>query len=403
MSRLVLALAVVLAAAGPLLATKPPDGVLREVLLAAGPSVPAAEPDKAAVEKQAAQLKQRLQANPKDGVSRGALVRLLLIEMDNPDEAAQYVGEGADADMRKYVPAAAKGVNAAPELACLGLGQWYHGLVVKASLTAKPAMLARAIAYYQRFLSLHTAEDASRSQAAAALLKAQESLAKCQETIKAALRPKDDSINLLALIDIAQDFMANTPTTVWTRQGPTLCGTTIKHGWSGINAPVTPDGDYELQVKFALSGVRGAFCISLPLKSTAVMLMLQNGKSGLCSINGLGPSRSGLGTPTALIFNRVYRVTVQVSNQKDVVGIKAELDGTPLVRWEGPPSILSNVVGPASEGSSPLSTWPPKFSSDKTRLGFALCDIPATILSAKLRMISGEAKMLRPAGAAPQK
>jgi len=377
--------------------TTPPSAPAR-------PSVPSAEPDKAAVEKQAAQLKQRLQANPQDGVSRGALVRLLLIEMDNPDEAAQYVGEGADADMRKYVPAAAKGVAAAPELACLALGQWYHGLVVKAGLAAKPPMLARAIAYYQRFLALHTVEDASRSQVAAALVKAQESLDKWQETLKAALPPKDDSIDLLALIDIAQDFMAKTPTTAWTRQGPTLCGTTVNRGWSGINAPAKPDGDYELQVKFALGGMEGSFHICLPLQSTAVMLTLQNGKSGLSSINGLGPSQSGLGTQTAFVVKRVYCVTVLVSNQKDVAGIKADLDGTPLVRWEGPPSILSNVaVSPSSSYLHPSSGSVTKFSSDKTRLGFVLYNVTATIYSAKLRMISGEAKMLRRASAAPQK
>ncbi|MCX5674922.1 MAG: HEAT repeat domain-containing protein [Planctomycetota bacterium] len=369
----------------------------------APPAVPSAEPDKAAVEKQAAQLKQRLQANPKDGVSRGALVRLLLIEMDNPDEAAQYVGEGADADMRKYVPAAAKGVAAAPELACLALGQWYHGLVVKADLTAKPAMLARAIAYYERFLALHTAEDASRSQAAAALAKAHESLDKWQETIKAALPPKDDSINLLTLIDIAQDFMANTPTTVWTRQGPTLCGTTINRGWSGINAPVTPDGDYELEVKFALGEKDGSFHICLPLRSTAVMVTLQNGKSGLSSINGLGPGQSGQGTQTAFVAKRIYCATVLVSNQKDVAGIKADLDGTPVVRWEGAPSVLSNVAVPPPSYLHQLPTSTSKFSSDKKRLGFALFNAGATIYSAKLRMISGEAKMLRPVIAAPQK
>jgi hypothetical protein len=44
-----------------------------------------------------------------------------------------------------------------------------------------------------------------------------------------------------------------------------------------------------------------------------------------------------------------------------------------------------------------------KFSSDKTRLGFVLYNVTATIYSAKLRMISGEAKMLRRASAAPQK
>jgi formylglycine-generating enzyme required for sulfatase activity len=130
-------------------------------------------------EKQIAALKAKLDADPKDAASRKELVRLCLVEMDDPAEAAKFVDEACDEATRKYVPAAAKPVEDAPELACTQLGDWYRGLADQAATPAsKGAMLRRAQAYYQRFLGLHTAEDLGRTAAALTLKKIDDALAK---------------------------------------------------------------------------------------------------------------------------------------------------------------------------------------------------------------------------------
>jgi formylglycine-generating enzyme required for sulfatase activity len=130
-------------------------------------------------EKQIAALKAKLDANPKDAASRKELVRLYLVELNNPAEAAKFVDETLDEATRKYVPAAAKPIEAAPEMACTQLGDWYRGLADQAMAPAsKGAMLCRAQAYYQRFLGLHTAADMDRTAATLTLKKIDDALAK---------------------------------------------------------------------------------------------------------------------------------------------------------------------------------------------------------------------------------
>jgi len=132
------------------------------------------------VEKQIAALKAKLDADAKDEVSRKELVRLYLVEMDNPAEAAKFLDETLDEATRKYVPAAVKPIGDAPELACTELGDWYRGLADQAATPAsKGAMLRRAQAYYQRFLELHTAEDLARTAATLTLKRIEDALAKC--------------------------------------------------------------------------------------------------------------------------------------------------------------------------------------------------------------------------------
>jgi len=139
------------------------------------------------VEKQIAALKAKLEADPKDASSRKEIVRMYLVETDNPAEAAKFVDETCDEGTRRYVPAAAKPTEDAPELACTQLGDWYRGLADQAAVPAsKGAMLRRAQTYYQRFLVLHTAEDLARTVATLTLKRIEDALAK----LPPALEPK---------------------------------------------------------------------------------------------------------------------------------------------------------------------------------------------------------------------
>jgi formylglycine-generating enzyme required for sulfatase activity len=131
------------------------------------------------IEKQIEAVKAKLDADPGDADSRKELVRLYLVEVDRPAEAAKFVNETLDGPTRKYVPAAAKPVSEAPEAACTELGDWYKGLADQAATpVSKGAMLRRAQGYYQRFLALHTAEDLGRTAAALTLKRIEAALAK---------------------------------------------------------------------------------------------------------------------------------------------------------------------------------------------------------------------------------
>jgi len=129
-------------------------------------------------EKQIEAIQAKLDANPKDEASRKELVRLWLVEMDNPAEAAKFLDESLDDVTRKYVPAAAKPIEDAPEVACMELGDWYKGLADQAAPASKVAMLRRARGYYQRFLELHPPEDLGRTAATLSLKRIEDALAK---------------------------------------------------------------------------------------------------------------------------------------------------------------------------------------------------------------------------------
>jgi len=131
------------------------------------------------VEKEIAALKAKLEKDPEDAASRKELVRLYLVELNNPAEAAKFVDEKCDEATRKYVPAATKPLEEAPELACNELGDWYRGLADQATApTSKGAMLERAKAYYERFLELHKADDLARTGATLMLKKIDDAIAK---------------------------------------------------------------------------------------------------------------------------------------------------------------------------------------------------------------------------------
>ncbi len=128
-------------------------------------------------QKQIEHLKDSLRESPDDTATRERLVRVHLVERDDPAAAVRYVKGVEDENLARFVPAAAKGVEVTPELACPQMGDWYRKLAAEAPRDHRPAMLARAAAYYERFLELHEANDLQRTAAELALKHVREELA----------------------------------------------------------------------------------------------------------------------------------------------------------------------------------------------------------------------------------
>jgi formylglycine-generating enzyme required for sulfatase activity len=117
--------------------------------------------------------------------------------MDNPAEAAKSVNETLDEATRKYMPAAAKPIEEAPELACNELGDWYRGLADQATAPAsKGAMLRRAKAYYERFMGLHKTDDLARAGTTLMLKKVDDALAKLGPAAEDKSDPSSLTLNL---------------------------------------------------------------------------------------------------------------------------------------------------------------------------------------------------------------
>jgi hypothetical protein len=110
-------------------------------------------------------LRAALADGTRDATVRREIVRLYTVELDDPATAAGFLNSTCDEAMRKYVPAAAKSVADAPELACAELRDWYRGLAQAAAPAFKARLMDRAIAYNKRFLELHGADDPDRANA----------------------------------------------------------------------------------------------------------------------------------------------------------------------------------------------------------------------------------------------
>ena len=289
-------------------------------------------------ERQIAALKAKLDAKADDAASRKELVRLLLVEEDNPAEAAKFLDDSLDEATRKYVPAATKPLEEVPELACKELGEWYRGLADQAAAPmGKGAMLRHAQGYYARFLDTHTDEDLARTTATLTLKKIEDALAKLP-AVKTPSAPAAWT-DCLKLVDPRRDAIKGR----WTRKGDVLV--CEQAGAVSVAVPVAPPPAYEVQVSFVRVAGGDAITLMLPVGDTTCNLTLSAGRGeahGLESVRGkwAGDNESSV-KPGTLTNGREYVLTVQVSPEGDAASISAMLDGKPLLRWKGPQTAIA--------------------------------------------------------------
>jgi len=132
---------------------------------------PAARADHRIVE-----LKAALEKNAKDRAAASELLRLFLIDKDDPAAALPYLELAGDPKLRLHLPLAAKPREQVKEAELMDLGIWYQELGNKTQGPAGVKMLKRAYSNYEAFLKSHTAEDIQNSTARVALLKVHQAI-----------------------------------------------------------------------------------------------------------------------------------------------------------------------------------------------------------------------------------
>ena len=120
---------------------------------------------RAEVDERVQQLKQRFAVDPTNKAAAAALVRVYLVDMDDPKRASAYADRGAkDETVKRLLLVASMKIESLPEKALLALGDWYKDLAGDAG-SAKDNMLRRAKTYFERYLAVHAAEDDARALA----------------------------------------------------------------------------------------------------------------------------------------------------------------------------------------------------------------------------------------------
>ena len=335
------------------------------------------------VEKQVADLKAKIEANPQDAAVRKQLVQACLVELDDPAQAEKFLNESSDASMRKCVPAVSKGVDAAPEIACMELGEWYRSLGEAAGVSAggKEGMLRRARAYYQRFLNLHKTEDTARNQAALAVKKTDESLAKLGPGKGEGIIGPGRWIDLLRLIDLEKDTVEGKGR--WQRVEGGLLYLGGFPDWSRVVIPCAPVGSYQLKVRLVRLDST-YYCVAiLPVGSSGVVVTFGKEDEQLVGV----PKKPDQTLPLGMVNAQEYEFDITVLLARDQADITITANGKPHVHWQGPQSAL--------------------FVADHWRLpdlkllGLGVEYSKTVFKSARLRMLSGKAKLLRPAEPKP--
>jgi hypothetical protein len=145
--------------------------------------------------------------------------------------------------------------------------------------------------------------------------------------------------------------------------------------------PVLPNGSYDLEVRFTLTS-GDAVRVMLPVGERSCSLMLGGPKSkvsGFGLINGENASRNASAVKVGLPAG-VYKLNLHVLLAGDQATLEAEVNSSPLARWQGPASALSlnNKLQIPEPGALGLG-------ADKALVVFH---------TARLRVLSGTAQRL---------
>ena len=116
-------------------------------------------------EKQIARLSEKLLGDANDWASAEEIVKLYVVEFEDPKAALPFLNRVKDEQLRKLVPLATKAIGDTDTDACLALGAWYRALAGNGKSASEAALLDRASQYLTRFLEQYSGNDIHRTKA----------------------------------------------------------------------------------------------------------------------------------------------------------------------------------------------------------------------------------------------
>jgi hypothetical protein len=354
--------------------------------------------DRLKVRRRIADLQARRKADPTDVAAADELLRLYLLDLDDPVSAAQFQFTASDPLLKENLGLASRDIASLNAGQCLTMGEWYRKLLKPASPAARPALAERSAAYYQQYLKLHSVEDAPRQGAVAALGTLEEIVrrlnaaepaggsAAAPPPLPGVRTPRTPSIPAPvapvapspppspaatvktppapgapgvpgapaspALADGAVDLMGNIITMsdagrgLWDYAAGQLKGQPPTP--AQFTLPTAPDGSYELSVAFKRTSSIGSVALHLPINDDHRVLLVIGERrrkqkdfvAGLSTISGKPAEDNATTAPFEITSDQVYDVKVKVEPDGGQVTITASIDGKQVVKWTGSSSDL---------------------------------------------------------------
>lgn len=297
---------------------------------------------------QIAQLKDKLKDGPNEALAKD-LITLCIVDLDDPQEARKYTFLTQDAALKDAVAMAGKPVDAIETDQMLTMGDWYRDLAKAAAPSSQAPMLRHAVAYYQQFLKVHTAQDIQTSRATLALGAATKALEQATATPGGDNSGPASTIDMLTLVDPNRHALLGQ----WSKDGKVLMSKTA--GQAVLRIPVQPRGDYRVDWEVQPAD-NPAFGLMMPVGDTAVILFMnrKGERAGLDLIANEGWERNKtFGFRQVPNRDQPLHISVQVRISGKNVTIESTINGQPFVQWAGPVDALS--LPPVWKAEAPIT------------------------------------------------
>ena len=319
-----------------------------------------------------AKLKSSAALLPDDARLRQQILRMVVVDLDDPNRAKQHLTPEAPQAWSTYVPMAAKGMKGLSEDACNELCNWYlKSLAVKASPVAKELMLRKARAYCQRAIELHDGRDVI-------FLEGQKRLEKIDEELSdlgpvGCMLRRIRCVDLMKLVDL--DFDATEDSWLWMKG--TFCSYSRSTGT--LRFPVDVTGSYRLSLVVAKTQKATDITFTLPVGPHEVKMTMHEYYAA---------SRRGGGGGTG--GRRPRRPTAGGVGTSDVTWMRLQLEGLPKSRTSSHAKEIDPGYG--------ARKWAPYALGLAVRVSGDRAQIAATLNRQKWISWSGNTKDLPGAG-----
>jgi hypothetical protein len=299
------------------------------------------------VYKQIDAAKAKLKENNKDNAAAEELLRLYVVERDDPAEARKYSFLVTDEALSANIKRANTPVEQLTEQDCFEMGEWYRSLGDQTkSPFSHAAMLRRAVDYYAAFLQTHATEDLMQTKATLAKSKSMDEIAALEKETSGAAAARGGSLSRWIDLVAAVDLNRGEHRGRWSRKDGVLTGEGdgTARGAAVAPAALLVDGSYEMAVKLVLTN--GHSVVLLPVGHAIAGILLQGErKTGL----GVSLERLSESDPKATVRTRieadsrgeyVIEIKVQLKKDKDEATIVVNVNGQAAISWSGPTSRL---------------------------------------------------------------